>query len=573
MRLAPLLVASGTLLLAGSLGAQRSGGGRGGAAPARPPAVSPAQARANAVRAELAEMLLQSKRYEEAASEYRLLVEADSTNASYRLGLAQAFAWGGRYREAERELRVLTARRPRPAAADTLLRTVRVSLRPDVREATEWVAEQPRYAPYRIALARALVRAGQLDAALAQNDTLLGISRTPAALVERARTNIARRDLVAAEADLGASIALGATADAFMTLGDLYRWRADLAGARSAYDRARALTPDDRAITLRYAQLVRDERPIVTFGSAIDLQPGWRTAASFASDRAGTRYTTISAHRGFVLPLGLIGGAGIGVRDLREQLADRDAHTTGYSVDAGLSRDASYGAWYGQLGALGGVVHHPGIGSQPFGAAAATARYYAWTMSGEIASGPAYPLLLTTAWLTPEDASGRWLTERAVTFSVAGPFRDADIGASVRQSELSDGNRRSVIQLFGRYPLMPRVSVIYGGSSTAFAARSLLYWDPEAHVTTSVGLQLAEQRAYGLSYAMRFFPGVAWAEDSPYRRTATSELGDRQMRFQVSTGGDVTWRANRWEAAASWGWGRLGDYSRIDGRMGVRFIP
>lgn len=47
------------------------------------------------VRAELAAVLLQSKKYGEAAREYRALVSRDAGNTDYQLGLARALAWGG----------------------------------------------------------------------------------------------------------------------------------------------------------------------------------------------------------------------------------------------------------------------------------------------------------------------------------------------------------------------------------------------------------------------------------------------------------------------------------------------
>lgn len=638
------VLALAALFWTSDLHAQRSGGRdtpgspRGGRS-SRAPSPSK-ETRANAVRAELAEMLLQTKRYPEAAKEYRRLVEADAANTSYRLGLAQALAWGGRYRDAERELRIVATARPTDASVDSLLRSVRQSLTPRAREAADWVSENPRYVPYRFALARALVRegqsraalaqydtllavdasasvfreaaaahraardlpgglarlksavafapadtgirraymellvsGGQLDAALAQNDTLLTWDRSALVLLERARIDMARRDLAAAELDLNASIAVGPTTDAYLALGDLYRWRGDYSSARATYVKARELNPSDRGVTLRFAQLGRDERPPVTFGSAVDLQPGWRTAASFASDRAGTQYSTISAHNGFALPFGVIGGAGIEVRDLRERLPERDAQATGYSANAGLSRSASRGAFSGELGVLAGVVYHPGVGSRPFSAVSATAQYYAWAASVDLNGGPAYPSLLTTAFLTADDETGVWLMERTTAFSVAGPMGAMDIGAKFRQSRFNDGNQRSVFQLHGRYPLTPRISAIYSGNSVAFAERSPLYWDPDAHITNALGIQIAERRPRGLSYAVSVLPGAAWAEDSPYQRAPSSGAQANQMRFQLSAAADLRYRKEAWELAVSYGWGRLGDYARSDARVGVRIVP
>lgn len=626
------------LIAAAPVDAQRSGT-RGNEAP-RSPAISPSEARSLAIRAELAEVLLQSARYTEAAREYRRLVDADSTNTRYRLGLAQALAWGERYREAERELRILAVARPRDAAVDTLLRSVRQSMQPRAREAAEWVHEQPRYLPYRFALARALVREGrprdalahydsliavettpallretastyraandlpgglallrtavtrapsdtairraysallvegrQLDAALAQLDTVLLLGSSPAVLIERARINIARQDLDAAAVDLNASIAAGPTVDAHLVLGDIHRWRGDYSSARASYDRAGALSPASREVTARFAQLARDERPAVVFGTPIDVQQGWRTYAAHASDKVGTRYSTLSAHRGFSAPFAVLGSVGAEVRHLRERLPSEEAQTTGYVAELALSRGASYGAMYGELRAKGGIAHHPGAGSSTFGTVGVNAQYFAWSASAELSEGPAYPSLLTTAFLTASDRGGPWLSERTLTGSLAGPISVIDAGVSVRRSEFSDDNRRTAVQAYGRYPLSPRLSAVYSGSAISFANRSTLYWDPSSHITNAIGIQVAERRPRGFSYSASVLPGVAWAEDSPYLRAPISGVNETRMRPQIAAAGELLYRGDGWEASAAYGWGRLGGYERNDARIGLRFAP
>ena len=611
-----------------------------GAQASRAAAVSPAEAKERAIRAELAEVLLQSQRYAEAAREYRRLVEVDSANYQYRLGLAQSLAWGGEYRDAERQLRLLAGARPRDASVDTLLRSVRQSMRPRAGEAAVWVREQPRYIPYRVSLARALARerrypaalaqydtlmalapgtallretaatyraandlpgglallrnavtrtpsdtavrrayaallaeGRRLDAALAQIDTVLFAGRSASGLVERAQINVARQDLDAAAADLHGSIVIQPTAEAHLLLGDIHRWRGEYSTAHASYDRARSLAPSSGDVTARFAQLARDERPAVRFGTPIDVQPGWRTNASHVSDNVGTQYSTLSAHRGFSAPLGLLGSAGVEVRHLRERLPGEEPSTTGYAADVALSRSVIHRAFRGDLSALGGIVHHPRAGSRPFGAVGLTAYYNAWAASAEVSAGPAYPSLMTTAFLTSSDDDAPWLTERTVTASLAGPVGAVDAGLSVRQSEFNDGNRRVAVQAFGRYPLSPRLSAIYQGNTVGFAYRSPLYWDPSSYVASSLGLQVAERRLRGLSYALSVLPGVAYAEDTPYLRQTPTELDDARLRPQIAATGEIAYRGDGWEAAVSYGWGRLGSYERNDARIGLRFVP
>jgi len=123
----------------------------------RPRTASPSSS-SSSVRAELAAVLLESGKYSDAAREYRSLLERDPRNYSYRLALARALAWGGSYREAERELTLLSRQRANDPDIDQLEQLVRPNLEPSSYEASRWVAERPYYPPYRVALARALVR-------------------------------------------------------------------------------------------------------------------------------------------------------------------------------------------------------------------------------------------------------------------------------------------------------------------------------------------------------------------------------------------------------------------------------
>lgn len=167
-----------------------------------------------AVRAELATVLLQSGRYDEAAKEFRLLLSRDPSNFDYRLGLAHALAWGDHPREAEAELVQLLAKRPGTADLDSLLRSVRDAYDPRAVDAAQWVAGDPGYAPYRLALARALVRDGMYRLAIAQFDTLLGrplIGRLPdrgTLLREMADAYVAAGDRLGGAERLRAALAL-----------------------------------------------------------------------------------------------------------------------------------------------------------------------------------------------------------------------------------------------------------------------------------------------------------------------------------------------------------------------------
>ena len=203
-----------------------------------------------AVRAELATVLLQSGRYDEAAREFRVLLTREPANFEYRLGLARALAWGDKPREAERELVQLIAKRPNTPGLDSLLRSVREAYDPRVVDAAQWVAAEPNYAPYRVALARALAREHLFSLAIAHYDTLLarpGIGRVPdrgTLLREMSDVYVSAGDRARAAERLRAALA-DAPADTALrhALATMLLDAHDLAAARAQYDTLIQLSP------------------------------------------------------------------------------------------------------------------------------------------------------------------------------------------------------------------------------------------------------------------------------------------------------------------------------------------
>ena len=105
---------------------------------ANPSVVGAQNARALAIRAEMASVLLQSKRYDEAAREYRVLLAHSPRSYSHRLNLARALMWGNRTREAERELSVLISQHGREPQLEAMLLAARQQLQPSASEASSW---------------------------------------------------------------------------------------------------------------------------------------------------------------------------------------------------------------------------------------------------------------------------------------------------------------------------------------------------------------------------------------------------------------------------------------------------
>ena len=203
-----------------------------------------------AVRAELATVLLQSGRYDEAAREFRALLAREPNNFDYRLGLAHALAWGDRPREAERELLQLIAKRPNTPGLDSLLRRAREAYDPRAVDAAQWVATEPTYAPYRVALARALAREHLFSLAIAHYDTLLtrpGLGRVPdrgTLLREIADVYVSAGDRAGGAERLRASLA-DAPADSALrhALATMLADVRNLAAARAQYDTLIQLSP------------------------------------------------------------------------------------------------------------------------------------------------------------------------------------------------------------------------------------------------------------------------------------------------------------------------------------------
>jgi cytochrome c-type biogenesis protein CcmH/NrfG len=617
--------------------------------------------RSQAIRAEYAAVLLQSGRYAEAAQEYRRLLASDPRQAEYRLALARALAWGGESREAERELRALRAQRPGDASVTALLRSTRESYEPTAREAELWLADEPSFAPYRLALARALVRegapraalphydlllalgrpiesrpvvrpamllresaetraaggdrpsgvrllrdalarspgdttirhalavvltaGGDLAEALAQYDTLLsaGSERALRAslLLERAQVHVARGDLDAAGGDARASLATSATAEGFLLLGDLARWRGQYAEARTSYERARELKPDSRNVRAAFDRLARDEHPALAFAPIEGVDEGWRAEGSGVGDNLGVRYFTAGARRGIMLPANVTASAGVEYRQLSEHSDARSLDLRGYAAEVGASSEAQLGALYGRLGAHAGVVSHPGLGAFPEGSVSLGGWYGAWGLGLDLRSALAYPSLLTIGALRPSLAQpgsaapaafDRPLRENSVTASIAGPVARADLALVGQRSRFGDGNVRTTMQLYARYPLAPRLSMIYAGSGIRFSQRSSLYWDPIGYVSNATGLEYAVRRARGLTYAMQVLPGIAWTNES---LPGALPLEMRHTATQLTGAGDASYRAESWEAALalSYNRGRAGDYQRVGAMAQVRLTP
>ena len=574
-----------------------------------------------AVRAELATVLLQSGRYDEAAREFRLLLARDPNNFEYRLGLAHALAWGDRPREAERELAQLIAKRPGTPGLDSLLRSVREAYDPRAVDAAQWVAAEPTYAPYRLALARALAREhlfslsiahydtlltrpgvgrvpdratlvheladvyvsiGNRLAARAQYDTLIQLSPTATLLRERGQLRLSLGDRAGGEADLWESVRLEPSGEAYLLLGDLYRERGDYRGARSMYVAARqgAPAPVRLAVSSALAQLNREERPAM-LAPLVGDDPGWRLTEDAAADNLGVAYSALALRRTVAVVGATHFSLGAEWRQLAERTAARRVDATGLGANVGGWQEVGYGPALARLELQGGAIYHELGGTIGVARGAVALWLDAWQLDLELSRAPAYPSLFSAEALVPLDG-GAPLVERDAAVTIGGPVGPLDIGVSVQRSLLSDGNRRLTIDSYLRYPLGGSLYALYSGTGLGFAERSTIYWDPSRYSAQSAGVEYAFRRARGVSFAARVLPSYATSDESPIVPSAIP--GDpgftrgpmiHRSALQLGASAEIGYRVHGWEAAGavSYGRGRAGDYQRVGASITVRMVP
>lgn len=431
---------------------------------AQQPVVAPASRNARAIRAEYASVLLRSRRYREAAAEYRKLVAIDRNNVGYRLGLARALAWGEQHREAESELRWLASRQPRDRDIAEMLRSARASFAPTVREAEMWVRESPAYAPYRLALARALVREGKASSALPHYGMLVHSSanvsllREAAAAHSRARdrsgtVSLLRRAMQLAPADravrrdyaraLAAAgnrreaiveydflISTAPAAELLLERGRVHASMRNDAEAERDIDAALAFQPSaDAHAALGDLYRWRGEftRARESYGRARELAPRDRSITNRLANLSRAERPALASpsgaadERGWQLTTELLGdNAGFRYGSVRaragfamtsgavlslgaEQRRVGNVRSTSADYINGFGGDVglTLASQHGRLSGRMGALQHAGLTTVPFGSVTAAAWWRAWSVALDLSGGPAYPTLSTFQALSP----------------------------------------------------------------------------------------------------------------------------------------------------------------------------
>jgi len=625
----------------------------------RPKGSTPSGARnksQSTIRAELAAVLLQSRRYAEAAREYRLLVQREPQNRSYRLNLARALAWGDQPREAEPILAQLHREQPVDGTIASLLRSTRDAFEPRAAEAAAWVGEEPGYRPYRVALARALARdrllglaAAQYDtllrtsdfgstpsiatlrleladvyahsgdwtmgarglrellgttprdtalrhglailltngndmrSALAQYDTLLATAPTASFYVDRARLHLAQSNEPEARADIASALAIAPSREAYAMLANVHRRHGSYAEARTAL-LAALNAPDTvgvprRDIIAALGSLAREDRP-GQLAPMIGDDPGWLVALESANDNLGVWYSNLSARRAASVPGGFMLSGGAEARSMRDHTSFSSFDTRAVGGNVGLSRDMASGALLTRVGARVGLLQHQGISTFHEWELSGATWLNAWELALVASERAAYQTLFTSSALVDPEAIAPPIMERSVSASLGGPAGPADLAVALERSHLSDGNTRLTTQAYTRYRLSEYVFAVGMASSLRFTERSSRYWDPLSYVATGAGAEVAVRRGRGLSFAVRAMPGVAFSNELLRVSDTIPEAPPpdetvKHTAFQLTTGGDATYRVNAFELGGSitYGRGRDGDYQRFGALVSLRWVP
>jgi thioredoxin-like negative regulator of GroEL len=588
------------------------------------------------VRTEMAAVLLQAGRYDEAAREYRVLVARDPGNFAARLGLARALAWGERFRDAERELRVLRARSPYDREIGELLRSVRESLEPRSAEAAEWLAEQPSHPPYRLAFARALVREGRARDAAPHYDQLVALD--PSLMLEAAQAQLAAGGRQRALQLLSMAVELTpADTAARHSLASVLVQARQFLPALAHYDTLIAGHPGSELLLERgRINLARGDSVAAEADAVASIRASSNAGAHLLradlrwsrGDLPGARVDYERARELRPNDLAITAALAQITRDqrpipafvttedyaaglrLRSSLVSDNAGLTygvvGVRQDVGLARgifgsadvevqrlaehgpdlDATIQGLRFGLGLSGEISYGPFLGrvggrggvvyhtdgSTLTGVVSGAGWFNAWGLSVELAHGPAYPSLLATASVRSADRGGTPLTETTSSVAAGGPLGRADIALRVQRADISDSNRRFTADAVLRFPLDPELALIYAGSGTWFTERSPLYWDPSAHVAGAAGLEYAIRAPRGFSFAARALGGPA--------RTVEETVLDRrrvdQVRssLQLNGGVDLSYSSAAEElgVAVTYGSGRAGDYRRLEANVYVRLL-
>jgi hypothetical protein len=128
------------------------------------------------------------------------------------------------------------------------------------------------------------------------------------------------------------------------------------------------------------------------------------------------------------------------------------------------------------------------------------------------------------------------------------------------------------VQALVRYPLTETLSALYSGTGIWFSNRSALYWNPSSYIANAAGVELAQRRPRGFSYAARALGGIARSVE--HEELDQEPIADAHTALQLIGGADLGHRSETREigAAVMYGSGRTGAYRRFEASVYVRMM-
>ena len=519
--------------------------------------------------------------FDPSAAEAIRWVDEDPSYSPYRLALARALVNEGRGRDAAVQFDVLLAQGETLA----LLREaagVHGTIGDSLGNAL-LLGRAVSFAPDDDALrgdyARALAWSGNRLAAIEQYSVLIAHHPTADLFFTRGQLYTWGGDYDRGTRDLRAAAALAPSYDVFALLGDVYRWTGRFADARDMYARALALRPIDARVVSAMLTLRRLE--VLYVASMGTVESGFSLASSYVEDNAGFLFITAGVNAGFDVDRSTVVTVGVEQRRITDRaLGARGRTVYGYAVSAGARRQLGN---HFALSANAGMARHALVRDVPFGGVELQLWAGRGSASLSLGTGPVYGSLMSLAALAPATNAGggaqraRALVGRTVRAAVSMPVGRAELTVAGERLDLSDGNARNLVSATVRVPLANGIAALYDGSVMGYSQPSERYWDPNRYNTQAVGVEVSGAPAPGLTLAVRALPGVARSREqvvtsrSPADTASELALPARSV-FQLNTGAEVNYRANRWELSAGAGYarGRENGYQALNGSLRVR---
>lgn len=552
------------------------------------------------LRHELAQTLAWAERYESAIAEYRRIVDLAPDRSDYLLELARVLFWADRVAEAEDILAGFPEDSPEIGAAQRLALELALA-----RAAPE---DQPETTTPASALDRARAANAADDLAVAERlyaealhedpddpellrewadflqYRLSDFGRARTALLRLAALNPPGGPMELRLAQLAAwtgdeeeahsrLVALvqehPESAEAWLLLGEVNRWRGSRQAAARAYDRVLALDPaDERARIGRTAvheasMVIIDARekpgagPVVSLFGDTDDYERLDVAASVAVQPGSDGFRVLAGYR-------------------RLEGFDLDEARTDLGVDEGGFAEVEYVRWWNEANVRTalrvGIESLGDIGAEPtLGAQIELPDLDGTDFRADFRHGPAYPITQTYGSATAGLVSDRLLLSAYRPLGDSWAMWMAADGASVRGAGTDNW------RLNGQVMASRRISeVLSAGMFTGVMGYTepapgdptrRLYWDPRLFWVTGVVLDARTKGDRGFGARARVQPGIAIVDER------SLDTGGLVPQLGLEGGLDYRFGRSSLYLTARYARGREGGYSSFGLDLGASIRP